>query len=66
MFDSVWTDLEVKKVKLKVKGVPVTIKKKAYWSKYGATIQTKQGVFALRFAGNMDIRALEQWYEMGF
>lgn len=64
MFDGKWADLEKKKVKLKVKGVPVTVKRDAYWSKYGATIKTGKGVFAIRFAGNMDITALEQWYEM--
>lgn len=64
MFDGKWTDLEVKKVKLKVKGVPVAVKRDAYWSKYGAAIKTYKGVFAIRFAGNMDITALEQWYEM--
>lgn len=64
MFDGTWTDLEIKKVKLKVKGVPVSVKRDAYWSKYGAAIKTDKGVFAIRFAGNMDITALEQWYEM--
>jgi acyl-homoserine-lactone acylase len=63
-FDGAWVDLEMKKVKLKVKGVPITIHKKVYWSKYGATIKTAKGVFAIRLAANQDIKALQQWYQM--
>ena len=63
-FDGEWVNLEVKKVKLKIKGVPVTIKRNAYWSKYGATMKTKQGFFSIRLGANMRIGALEQWYKM--
>jgi acyl-homoserine-lactone acylase len=63
-FDGQWLDLEVKKAKLKVKGVPVTVGKKIYWSKYGATVKTGKGVFAIRLPANMDIKALEEWYRM--
>jgi acyl-homoserine-lactone acylase len=63
-FDGQWIGLETKKIKLRVKGIPVTIGKKVYWSKYGATVKTKKGVFSLRLPANMDIRALEQWYRM--
>ncbi|MCY7352129.1 MAG: penicillin acylase family protein [Cytophagaceae bacterium] len=63
-FDGQWVDLESKKVRLRVKGVPVAIGKKAYWSRYGATLKTKQGVFALRLGANQDLRGVEQWYRM--
>ena len=63
-FDGQWTNLEVNKAKLKVKGIPVTIGKKIYWSKYGATLKTAKGVFSLRVPATMDIKALEQWYRM--
>ena len=63
-FDGQWLDLEVRKVKLKVKGVPIAINKKAYYSKYGPTVVGKTGTFALRFASLFDIRATEQWYRM--
>lgn len=63
-FDDQWLDLEVKKIKLHVKGIPVAIKKKIYWSKYGATVKTKKGVFSLRTPANMDCKALEEWYRM--
>lgn len=63
-FDGQWHTLEIKKARLKVKGLPITIGKKVYWSQYGATVKTKKGVFALRLPANMDIRAMEQWYRM--
>jgi len=63
-FDGQWTDLEVNKAKLKVKGIPITIGKKIYWSKYGATLKTAKGIFSLRVPATMDIKALEQWYRM--
>ena len=63
-FDGQWVNLEVNKAKLKVKGIPITIGKKIYWSKYGATVKTTKGVFSLRVPATMDIKALEQWYRM--
>jgi len=63
-FDGEWIDLEKEKAKLKVKGIPVTIGKKIYWSKYGATVKTAKGVFAIRVPATMDIKALEEWYRM--
>ena len=63
-FDGQWLDLEVRTVRLHVKGIPFTILKKAYWSRYGATVKTKKGVFALRTPANMDCKALEEWYRM--
>lgn len=63
-FDGAWFDLEKSKAKLKVKGIPITIGKKIYWSKYGATVKTDKGVFSLRVPATMDIKALEEWYRM--
>ena len=63
-FDGEWINLEENKAKLKVKGIPVTINKKIYWSKYGATVKTVKGVFSLRVPATMDIKALEEWYRM--
>jgi acyl-homoserine-lactone acylase len=63
-FDGEWINLEQKKIKLRIKGVPVAIGRTVYWSKYGATMKNKQGVFSIRLGANMDIRAMEQWYEM--
>ena len=63
-FDGEWIKLEENKAQLKVKGIPVTVGKKIWWSKYGATVKTKKGVFSMRLSANMDIRAVEQWYKM--
>lgn len=63
-FDGEWINLEENKAKLNVKGIPVTIGKKIYWSKYGATVKTDKGVFSLRVPATMDIKALEEWYRM--
>jgi len=63
-FDGQWVNLEVKTVRLKIKGVPIVIKKKVYWSKYGATMKNKQGFFSMRLGANMKIGVLQQWYEM--
>ncbi len=63
-FDGEWIDLEESKAKLKVKGIPITIGKKIYWSKYGATVKTDKGIFSLRVPATMDIKALEEWYRM--
>lgn len=63
-FDGEWVDLEQKKIKLRIKGVPVAVSRTVYWSKYGATMKNKQGVFSIRLGANMDIRVMEQWYEM--
>jgi acyl-homoserine-lactone acylase len=62
--DGQWKTLEMKKIKLNVKGVPFKVGKKIYWSDYGPTLVTKSGTYALRFGGMFDIRAGEQWYKM--
>jgi acyl-homoserine-lactone acylase len=63
-FDNEWIHLEEKTITLHIKGIPIGVKRKIYWSKYGATMKNKQGFFSIRLGANMDIRALEQWYYM--
>ena len=63
-YDGEWLNLEEKKIKLHLKGIPVAIGKKVYWSKYGATVKSRQGVFSMRLPANMDCKALEEWYGM--
>jgi acyl-homoserine-lactone acylase len=68
--DGQWRDLEVQKIRLRVKGIPVAIGKKAYWSEFGPVMfaPTKRGqqpkAFAMRFAGLLESRSGEQWYRM--
>ncbi len=63
-FDGQWVDLEVKTIKLKIKGIPINVKRKIYWSKYGATMKNEQGFFSMRLGANMKIGVLDQWYQM--
>lgn len=63
-YNGAWIDFEIKKIKLHVKGVPIAITKKLYWSVYGATLKNKQGFFAIRLGANQVIGALQQWYYM--
>jgi acyl-homoserine-lactone acylase len=63
-FDGQWVDLEVRTITLKIKGIPIHIKRKVYWSKYGATMKNKQGFFSIRLGANMRIAVLDQWYQM--
>ena len=63
-FDGQWLDLEVKTIKLKIKGIPINVKRRIYWSKYGATMKNKQGFFSMRLGANMKIGVLDQWYQM--
>ena len=63
-FDGVWEDLRVKTIKLHIKGIPITVSRKLYWSRYGATMKNKQGFFSIRLGANMRIGVLDQWYHM--
>lgn len=59
--------LEVREIKLRVKvlfGLPITVKKDAYWSIYGPTVKNDKGYFAFNLGALHDIRAPEQWYRM--
>ncbi len=64
LFDGQWLKLEKKKIKLSVKGIPIKIGKKAYWSVYGPTVKADNGTFSLRMPSLMDAKALEEWYRM--
>lgn len=65
-FGTSWRTMREKRVRLVVKlaGLPIAVKKKALWTEYGPALKTKQGVYAFRFPGYMDIRSGEQWYRM--
>ncbi len=63
-FDGQWLNLEKRKIKLGIKGIPIRIGRNIYWSKYGATMKNKQGYFSMRLGGNMRIGALDEWYQM--
>jgi len=54
-YDGQWLDLEVKTITLKIKGIPLNVKRKIYWSRYGATMKHKQGFFSIRLGANVRI-----------
>jgi acyl-homoserine-lactone acylase len=64
--DDTWYTLEETTIKLKAKvpGFNAHVKRKVYKSIYGPTMVTDKGVFSIRTAALMDIRALEQWFRM--
>jgi acyl-homoserine-lactone acylase len=65
-FDDKWLKLDSRKVKLKVKlgKIILPVGKKVYWSVYGPTLKTKDGVYSIRLGANQDLRGVEQWYRM--
>lgn len=66
-FDDTWIELEKWEVKISVKifwFINWTVRRDAYWSRYGATFKTGNGVYAIRMATNMRITAAEQYYRM--
>ncbi len=68
-FDGQWIPLEEIKIKLKVKlkalPFPLGVRRKAYWSKYGPTLETKQGHFlSIRMAPIFTVKMAEQWFRM--
>ncbi len=63
--DGEWLPLEMRKVKLSIKGIPFPIYKKVYQSIYGPTVATPNGeYFSMRLPSLMDAGALQQWYAM--
>jgi acyl-homoserine-lactone acylase len=65
LVDGEWLNLEKKRVKLSIKGIPFPIYKAAYKSIYGPTVKSPNGqFFSLRLPALMDAGALQQWYAM--
>jgi len=69
LFDGVSYPLETKKVWLHVnlakKGkfiLPVS--KRVWWSKYGATLVTKKGIFAIRLGATSNVKTIDQYFRM--
>jgi acyl-homoserine-lactone acylase len=63
-FDGEWKKLEKEKVSLRIKGIPIRVGRKVYWSAYGATMKNKQGMYSIRLGANQKIAPLQQWYQM--
>lgn len=66
-FDEQWVDFGKRVVRLKVKlaGIKLPIKRTVLISEFGPVYKNKAGgYYALRIPAAMDIRAAEQWYNM--
>ncbi len=66
-FDGEWRDLEERDVPIDVKlvaGIHWTFHREALWSVHGPVVRRPHGTYAIRFAGQGDIRAVEQWFRM--
>lgn len=40
------------------------VPKRVWWSKYGATLVTKKGIFAIRLGATSNVKTIEQYYQM--
>lgn len=67
-FDGQWKKLESESLPLKIRfpksGIRLTVHKKAYWSVYGPTLKTKEGVYSFRMPTFDQMGAAEQWFNM--
>ena len=67
-YNGEWKKLEKRPVWLKVKlakGIVFPVKRKTYWSEYGATLESPDGNFyAVKLPANEKVRVGEQWYRM--
>lgn len=61
-----WRKFQFKKVPLKLKlgRLILGVTKKVPYTEQGPVFKTRKGWFAFRFPGAMDMRALEQWFQM--
>ncbi|MEY2760541.1 MAG: hypothetical protein RLZZ96_441 [Bacteroidota bacterium] len=63
--DGEWLPLVKRKIKLSIKGIPITVSKMAYESIYGPTVKSPNGTyFSIRLPSLLDAGALQQWYAM--
>jgi acyl-homoserine-lactone acylase len=65
-YDGKWLNFGERKAKLKVKvaGIKLGIKKRILSTEYGPVLETKHGWYALRFPAYSEIRSAEQWFNM--
>lgn len=66
-FDGAWRDFETGQAEIPVRVGPFKLvwRPSLCWSVHGPVLRLPGGVFALRYGGHGNIRAVEQWYRMG-
>jgi acyl-homoserine-lactone acylase len=65
-YDGEWRDfgLRVAKLKIKIAGIKIPVKKKVLLTEFGPTYKNKDGLYAVRFPSYTNLKATEQWYRM--
>ena len=66
-FDGAWRRFEMTKAHLRIHlwgPFSVLVPREVLWAVQGPALRTPRGVFAMRFSGLYDIRAVQQWYRM--
>ncbi len=66
-FDGAWRDFDVKQVRFRVHlwgPFSLPVKRRALSSVHGPVLQTDSGVFAVSYAGQDEIRTIEQYYRL--
>jgi acyl-homoserine-lactone acylase len=66
-FDGAWCSLEKRMAPIEVKllgPLSWTVHREVLWSVHGPVLRGPRGTFAVRFAGQGDVRAVEEWYRM--
>lgn len=65
-YDGEWRNFRKRVVKLKVKiaGIRIGVRKKVLDTEYGPTFKNKEGLYAIRFPSYNNIKATNQWYLM--
>ena len=66
-FDGEWRELEVRRVPITVRlfgNFRWTFEREALWSVHGPVIRRPHGTYAIRYANQGDVRAVEQWFRM--
>lgn len=66
LYDGDWKDFTFRTARLRIKvaGVRLQVKKKIRVCDYGPVMETKHGWYALRYPAANDLRAPEQWFRM--
>ena len=64
--DGKWLKLKVVRAKLRLKvfGLRIPLRKKGYWSIYGPTMKNESGYFSFRSNALENISSIDQWYQM--
>ncbi len=65
-YDDEWRNFNKRVVKLKVKvaGIRIGVRKKVLDTEFGPTYKNKEGLYAIRFPAYNNIKTTNQWYEM--